>query len=215
MRVFSTGRLADGGALFLAAWLLGGLPDGARAFILVAAWEFLSRGLHADALADTADGLIAGGSRERILAIMDDSRTGSFGILAIALTLLGKYALLVSLDPAKVGGAVVCACVLGRWTMTLLACLLPPARRDGLGSLVIGSTGWKELGIATMLGVVPLAFIFREDLLFALAGPVASLYLALYARRRIGGINGDVMGACLELTELATLLAFVASATVL
>jgi adenosylcobinamide-GDP ribazoletransferase len=201
-----------GGVLFMIAWLLEWLPGPARAFLLVAAWELLSRGLHADALADTADGLIAGGSRERILAIMDDSRTGSFGILAIALVLLGKYALLASLDPARVGGALLCACVLARYTMTMLACLLPPARRDGLGSLVIGSTGWKELGIATLLGMVPLAFIFQADLLFALAGPVVSLYLALYARHKIGGINGDVMGTCLELTELATLLAFVASA---
>lgn len=198
-----------GGALLLAAWLLGGLPGPARAFLLVAAWELLSRGLHADALADTADGLIAGGSRERILNIMDDSRTGSFGILAITLVLLGKYALIDSLEVAEVGGALVCACVLARFTLTLLACLLPPAKGEGLGSLVIESTGWKELAIAALLGIVPLAIIFRAGLLFAAAGPVAGLYLALYARHKLGGINGDIMGTCLELTELATLLAFV------
>jgi adenosylcobinamide-GDP ribazoletransferase len=200
-----------GGVLYLAAWLLRGQTSFVRAFLLLALWELLSRGLHVDALADTADGLMAGGSRQRILAIIDDTRTGSFGILAITLAMLGKFSLLSSLGAAGTGGALVCGCVLARYTMTLLACLLTPARREGLGSLVIESTGAKELVIASLIGLLPLAIIFRENLLFALAGPVLSLYFALYARRKIGGINGDIMGACLELTEIVTLFAFLAA----
>ena len=203
-----------GGVLYLAAWLLRGQAASLRAFLLLALWELLSRGLHVDALADTADGLMAGGGRERILTIMDDTRTGSFAILAITLAMLGKFSLMSSLDAVKTGGALVCGCVLARYTMTLLACLLPPARREGLGNLVIDSTGVKELAIASLVGLLPLAIIFRASLLFALAGPVASLYFALYARRKIGGINGDIMGTCLELTEIVTLLAFLAASTI-
>jgi len=197
-----------GGVLFLAWTPMERLPVMVRAFVIVALWELLSRGLHVDALADTADAFIAGGSRERILGIMSDTRTGAFGVMAIALLLVGKFALLSSMEWGDGRSAVLCACVMGRFALSLFACAFPPAKEEGLGALIISSSGAKELVVAAVLAIVPAAFIFRLHLLYASAGLVVCLALCLYAWRKIGGLTGDVLGACLELTELAALFAF-------
>jgi adenosylcobinamide-GDP ribazoletransferase len=203
----------------LAGWLVGGilfllwtpmdhLPLFVRAFIIIVIWESLSRGLHLDALADTADAFIAGGSRERILAILGDTRVGAFGVTAISLLLIGKFALLSSIPWERARDALLLACVLGRYTPTLLASLFPPAKEDGLGSLIISSSGIRELVIATIIGVVPSAFLFRMSLAYASAGLAVSLLFSLYVWKKIGGLTGDTLGACVEITELAALFAF-------
>ncbi len=197
-----------GGVLYLAWTASRGLPALVQAFIAVALWELLSRGLHVDALADTADAFIAGGSRERVLRIISDSATGAFGITAIALLLIGKFALLSSLEFHAARDALVCAAVMGRYSLTLFCCLFSPARDEGLGSLIISSSGARELVIATLIGLAPVAVLFRWHALFAAAGLAVSLLLALYSRWKIGGLTGDVVGAGLELTELASLFSF-------
>jgi adenosylcobinamide-GDP ribazoletransferase len=92
--------------------------------------------------------------------------------------------------------------------LTLLACLLPPAKDEGLGSLIVSTSGVKELVIATVTGLAPAVFLFRMQVLYASAGLAISLLLSIYAWRKIGGLTGDILGACLEITELATLFAF-------
>ena len=184
------------------------LPLFVRAFIIIVVWEFLSRGLHLDALADTADAFIAGGSRERILAILGDSRIGAFGVMAIALLLIGKFALLSSLPWERARNALLLACILGRYTPTLRACVFPSAKEEGLGSLIISSSGLTELAVATAIGIVPSVFLFRMPELYASAGLVVSLVFSLYVWKKIGGLTGDTLGACVEITELAALFAF-------
>jgi len=184
------------------------LPLFVRAFIIIVVWEFLSRSLHLDALADTADAFIAGGSRERILAILGDSRIGAFGVMAIALLLIGKFALLSSLPWERARNALLLACILGRYTPTLLACVFPSAKEEGLGSLIISSSGLTELAVATAIGIVPSVFLFRMPELYASAGLVVSLVFSLYVWKKIGGLTGDTLGACVEITELAALFAF-------
>jgi adenosylcobinamide-GDP ribazoletransferase len=197
-----------GGALYLVWTASRGLPVLVQAFITVAAWELMSRGLHLDALADTADAFIAGGSRERVLGIMSDSATGAFGVAAIALALLGKFALLGSLGFHDGRGALVCAAVMGRYSLSLLCCIFRPAKEEGLGSLIISGSGPRELVIATVIGLAPLAAVFRWHALYAASGLAVALALALYARLKVGGLTGDVVGAGLELAELAALFSF-------
>jgi adenosylcobinamide-GDP ribazoletransferase len=197
-----------GGALYGIMTLLGSVQVWARAFIVVAAWTLVSRGLHLDGLADTADGLIAGGPRERILRIMHDSFTGAFGVLAIVLLLLGKFAFVSSLKFGVGRNAVLCAAVVGRFSLTLVCATRPAAREDGLASEIIGTTKWVQLLIAAVLTFVPLGILFRTQALYACFGLLPALALAFYAGWKIGGVTGDVLGACLELTELGALFAF-------
>jgi adenosylcobinamide-GDP ribazoletransferase len=197
-----------GGVLYL-IWTAGrGLPVMVRAVIAVAAWELLSRGLHIDALADTADAFLAGGGRQRILRIMDDSHTGAFGIMAIVLLLLGKFALLASLRFDAAREAMLCGAVMGRYALSLLCCVFRPAKDEGLGNTVISSSGIKVFVVATIIGPAPVAVLFRWHALYACAGLALSLMLGLYARWKIGGLTGDLLGAGLEATELASLFSF-------
>lgn len=198
-----------GGALYLVWTATRGLPHLAQAFIVLAVWELLPRGLHIDALADTADAFVAGGSRERMLGIMSDTSIGAFGVAAIVLVLVGKFALLASLGFADGRGALVCAAVMGRYSLSLLCCLFRPAKDQGLGSLIIASSGARELAIASLLALVPLGVLFTWHALYAASGLAAALLLALYARWKVGGLTGDVVGAGLELAELASLFSFV------
>lgn len=197
-----------GGALFGVMAAAESLPVLASTFLVVAVWEFASRGLHVDALADSADAFLAGGGRERILRILEDSHTGAFGVMAIGLLLLGKFALVSSLPVGTGRVAVLCACVVGRFGLTVFAALFGAARDEGLGSAVIRSTGLPEVAVAAVIAFVPLGIIFRMQALYAACGLLPGLALALYSWKKIGGLTGDVLGACLELTELATLFAF-------
>ena len=88
--------VALGGAIALAArGLEGRLDDGPAAVLIVAGWALATGAIHLDGLADSADAL-GGGDRERRLAIMRDSRLGSFGVLALVLVVVLKIALVAA-----------------------------------------------------------------------------------------------------------------------
>ncbi len=197
-----------GGALYGIMTAAGSLPVLARAFLVVAAWELASRGLHMDGLADTADAFIAGGGKDRILRILDDSHTGAFGVMAMGLLLLGKFAFLSSLSFNTGRVAVLCACVVARFGLCLFAGLFGAARDEGLGSAVISSTGLLEVVIAAAIAFAPLGILFGLRALYAVCSLVLGLLLAIYSSWKISGLTGDVLGACMELSELAVLFTF-------
>jgi adenosylcobinamide-GDP ribazoletransferase len=162
-------------------------------------------GLHDDGLADTADGLGGGWTKEQVLAIMRDSNIGSFGALAIAFSLLARFVFLTALSAGTFHAVLFAAQVLSRWTALPLALWLPPARDEvGQGarmarqvsaaSLVIG-TGCMTVLVCAARGLAAVPVIVVA------AGVV--LLTGAYYRRRIGGITGDCLGATCQVTELA------------
>ncbi|MER7277490.1 adenosylcobinamide-GDP ribazoletransferase [Dactylosporangium sp. NPDC000244] len=191
--------LAGGLVRLGAAPLLGGA-------VLVALGLLLTRGLHIDGLADTADGLGSYAGPERALEIMKKSDIGPFGVAAIAAVLLVDAAAATSLlDRMPI--AVVLAFAAGRLGATV-ACRrgLPAARPGGLGALVAQTVpGW-------LLGLVILVTGGLGVLVDPWRGPGAVLAAVLvagaltaHARRRLGGITGDVIGAAIELSTAAAL----------
>ncbi len=194
--------------LYLIWSVMAPLPLFIQAFLTIFIWEFLSRGLHIDALADVADAFMAGGERERILEIMEDSKVGAFGIFAIVLLILGKFSVISSNCWEVTRSALVCAPVLSRYFTTFISYFFSPAKDEGLGSLIISSTGFKELLIATLIGYLPAFIIFGKATVYSSIAFVIPFSFLLYSRWRLGGINGDVLGAALEITELVTLIAF-------
>ena len=97
-------------------------------------WSIITGGFHEDGLADTADALGGGWTKPRMLEIMHDSRIGSFGTLAIVLSLLARWALLSALPVARFPLYLLTAHVLCRWTTLPLGAFLESARTDGLGA---------------------------------------------------------------------------------
>jgi len=176
------------------------------AALTVAAVAALTRGLHLDGLADTADGLGTYGDPERALAVMKAPDVGAFGVVTVVLALLVQTAALAGVTLA---GAVT-ALAAGRLAVTW-ACRrgVPAARPDGLGALVAGTVP-VAAALAATAAVVGLAVPAVPDRPWQ--GPLAvglalaaSLLLTRHTVRRLGGITGDVLGAAVEVTTTAAL----------
>jgi adenosylcobinamide-GDP ribazoletransferase len=183
------------------------------ATVAVAAEVALTGALHLDGLADTADGL-AGADRERRLEIMRDHALGTYGGAALALVLLAKIAALAALAETGVLGPAVAAYALSRAAPLPLAAALPYARAGaGTGrTLTEGLTRVRALiavGVATAIAV---AFDGLPGLVGLAALVLVGAALGSYARRRLGGVTGDVMGAAIELTATLALVSAVAPA---
>jgi adenosylcobinamide-GDP ribazoletransferase len=212
--VAGAGVGAAGAAVAWAAGRVGlaGLP---AAVLAVATLQLATRALHLDGLADTADGLTSGYDRERALAVMRRGDVGPAGVAAVVLVLLaqvgGLAQALVTLGPA----AVVIAAVVARACLPA-ACArgVPAARPEGLGAATAGSVPLgAALAVVVAAGVAAAALAasgglawWRGPLALLVAAAVAAA-VVLRAGRRLGGITGDVLGACVELATAAALLA--------
>jgi adenosylcobinamide-GDP ribazoletransferase len=177
---------------------------GLLSVILVSLLAFLTRGLHLDGLGDTFDGLGAGGDRDHILSVMDDSRTGVFGLVAIVLVLFLKIHALESMEVDRWRTLLV-ALILGRWAAVLLA-YRSTAAKDGLGSHLINQLQTKHFLIATLATLLLVAAIWRGN------GIVMMAWVAIfttasksYFHRRLGGVTGDTFGAIEELSETSVM----------
>jgi adenosylcobinamide-GDP ribazoletransferase len=194
------------------AYYLGdavGLPPPLSAIAAVATMYVATGGLHEDGLADCADGFGGGSSRERKLAIMRDSRVGSYGVAAIIFSILARVAILGSLgDPATVCAALVASAALSRGAMGPVMAMLPAARDDGL-SVSAGRPymGQTLVGGAIAFVVAWFALGFGMALLALLVSVVAMLLVAAVARKQIAGQTGDVLGAVAQVVEIAALTA--------
>jgi adenosylcobinamide-GDP ribazoletransferase len=212
------GDLRRAAALFpLVGLVVAGFGTGVRAALgpllgpvvaalaAVAAMIAVTGALHEDGLADTADGLWGGWDRERRLEIMRDSRTGTYGVLALLAVVGLRAALLVPLDLAAFARAVVCGHVLGRAATVALARLLPPAApgRGAEATGPLGPAGGATAALTALLVPVAAAGWWAAAVLAA-AGLVLAGCAALF-RRRLGGITGDTLGAAEQLVELAAI----------
>lgn len=203
------------GALVLMPASEIGLSPTIAAALAIAALVFLTGALHEDGLADSADGL-GGATRERKLEIMRDSRIGTYGTVAIALTLylrVESLAAIVAISPVLAAVALVAAASLSRTASLVPLLLLPPARRDGTGHAAgrpdPRAFATAALAAILMLLVPILAGADPRAAFVALAATAGVAFAATgLAYRQIGGHSGDVAGAVQQLAELAVLLAF-------
>jgi adenosylcobinamide-GDP ribazoletransferase len=182
--------------------------SGAASLAMVVAGIALTGGLHLDGLADCADGIGAGRDRERALAIMKDSRTGVFGVLALACALLAKYvAYERAIDVTGLQG-VVAAGILSRAVQVHLAVKQPYARATGTAAAYVRGANGRHLAWAAGSAGVLLAVTWGPGWWLAALWVVAwlvALGWGRWCRNRFGGVTGDVLGAGSELAEIAVL----------
>jgi adenosylcobinamide-GDP ribazoletransferase len=190
-----------GVTLNAANWLLASIATSELSSVtLVALLALLTRGLHLDGLGDTFDGLGAGGDRERILRVMDDSHIGAFGVVAIVLVLFLKIHALASIDVDR-WRALLIAPILGRWAMVLLG-YRSTAAKAGLGSTLIDHLATKHLLFATFISLLLVAAILHGTGIVMMAWvAIFTLASKIYFHRRLGGVTGDTFGAVGELSE--------------
>ncbi len=198
-----------------------GAPAFVAAFVFIGLCILSTGGLHEDGLADMADGLGGGATRDRKLQIMKDSRIGAYGVLALVGSIGLKVSALAALfsahDPIEIGVFVALAAMASRTGMAALWHALPPARRDGL-SVAAGQPGRKAILVGTTVTLVALGIglpvIGAEAILaLAAAGFLATAFVGRMALRQIGGQTGDILGASQQIGETAILTALALTAT--
>jgi adenosylcobinamide-GDP ribazoletransferase len=193
---------------FLLAQLIG-LASWPAALLSVLAGIGLTGALHEDGLADTADGFCGGCDREEKLAILRDSRQGTYGVLAIVLSVLLRAAALAGIgDPIHAGLALIAAHAASRAALPAAMMRLTPARPDGLGATAGTPRAGGAIAAALIAVGIALAALgpVRGAVALCLAGVIV-FAMAKLARRQIGGYTGDVLGAFQQVAEIVILLA--------
>ena len=198
------------GALCALAYFVSelvGLPDPPSGLLAVLAGIAITGAFHEDGLADTADGFGGGHDREQKLAIMRDSRHGTFGILALVLSVALRAAALAAIgDPIHAGFALIAAHAASRGALPPLMRLLPPARADGLAAAV-GQPSRTAAIVAAVIAAVALALLGPLTGTVAIGLTVLALaFAAALAQRQIGGYTGDVLGCFQQIGEIVMLL---------
>jgi adenosylcobinamide-GDP ribazoletransferase len=184
-----------------------GIPALAAAAVALGAGAALTGALHEDGLADVGDGFGGGHDKAAKLAIMRDSRLGTYGMMALLIGFLARASALASLPLTAILPALVVAHALGRAAIPVLAANMPFAREDGLGK----SAGRPDLAsaiTAVVVGVVIalLCLTAAQALLAVVVSIVGAAAVAALAWRQIGGVTGDVFGAAEQVVEAMVLL---------
>lgn len=201
--------------------LLFGTP--LAAVLSMAASVLLTGALHEDGFADFCDGFGGGWTKERILDIMKDSRTGSYGVAGLVLLLLTRFLALCELSTMLQGQAVpfilllITAHAVSRFAAASFLFTHPyvrPLQSSKAGEAAV-PVRKSAVAVCILLAAVPFTatlFITRMPLLFWLIPVLALLrfYLGRYFSRWIGGYTGDCLGAAQQLTEVAAYLTFIA-----
>jgi adenosylcobinamide-GDP ribazoletransferase len=206
------------GALFGLAFtglIALGVPSLIAATLSVATGMLVTGALHEDGLADVADGFGGGQDRQARLLIMRDSRIGSYGTIALVMTLVLRVAALAEFTMLALWVTVLLCATAGAFSRAMVVDLMwstRPARADGLSHMA-GRPGRLPALAAILTGLglaVAVAYVFRpEAALFGVAAAtVAAAALRFTAIRLIDGQTGDVCGAVQVVSELAMLIVF-------
>ncbi len=188
------------------------------ATLAVAASALLTGGLHEDGLADTADGFGGGRSREARLAIMKDSRLGTYGALALIFGVGLRIAALALMAPSYAWAALVASHAGARaaatWAMNTLPYAGDPASsRIGYSGTALDRSGAMTALLITLVALLP-ALVTAPSALFAglILAALSAFAVVALARRLIGGYTGDVLGAVEQAVEVTFLLGLAAGA---
>lgn len=186
-------------------WLL---PYHLMAAVLAVLPFLATGGIHCDGLMDTVDGIFSGRDRDRMLEIMKDSRSGSFGVVAFAILLLVQYAVLMDLPMTIVPSAMLAMPIIGRLMMVFGICLFPYARPEGMGK-AFSEYGTKKCFAGVFCyTLVILCLIGWKALVAAGVAFLFSWLFGQHVTRLLGGLTGDVYGAICTVSELLVLMVY-------
>ena len=170
----------------------------------MAATLYITGVFHEDGWSDTIDGFGGGWEKERVLAIMKDSRIGSYGAAALIIMLLAKFCALIELKPSLIPAAMIAGHALSRLCATAVMTSLDYVRDEGKAKPMSAKISRSSLAFAVSTAVLPLLFLPPSRVLLGLVlAGLATLWLARLFTRRIGGYTGDCLGAVQQFSEVA------------
>jgi adenosylcobinamide-GDP ribazoletransferase len=184
--------------------------------ISMAATIFATGAFHEDGLADSADGLGGVWGRAQVLAIMQDSRLGTYGAIALFMGLMAKYQLLAAMHADTVMAVLICAHALSRLSAVWLMAALPYARPSGKAKPLATEVSRVDLWVANIFGLLPLLVLLvlienslgswraTLSLLLLLLGSVGAVWWwwRMLLKRKLGGYTGDTLGAIQQISEI-------------
>jgi len=195
-----------GAGVFLLAGVV--LPLSLAALTTVAFWTAVSGVLHEDGLADVADAVRAGRPQAQILSILKDSRIGTFGAVALILSVLARWQALESLATDRVVEALVASQAVPRAAMVGMAWISRPTG-EGLGHSLLSTLGTPAALFAMAQGAAAALLCgWRPGLAILLGSLVIVRVARAWFYRRIGGVNGDCLGFTEQLSEVFVLVLF-------
>ncbi len=196
-----------GAAVGAVWWGAGELRAPAVAATIAVATDLaLTGALHVDGLADTADGVLPHLDRRRRLEVMSQPDVGAFAVATVVVTLVMRVAVLASMTPnVALVAAIWCA---SRTLMAVTARTVPYARSEGgLASAFLGGRPAPVAAVGAAcsiaLGIVAMG---GRGAVAVVAAALAGAAVVAFARRRLGGFTGDVLGAAGVIGETVGLL---------
>lgn len=196
-----------GGAAAATYWLAVTLfPPSLAVVMALAAGVWLTGAFHEDGFADVCDGFGGGWDKAQVLAIMKDSRVGSYGVIGVVLLIGAKAAALIEMEDGAVLLALLVAHPLSRLAAVVLMSAMDYVREDEASKsrplaqrLPAASLAW-----AALWGLAPLLLLeWQEALAVAVCAGFSCWLAGRYFLRRIGGYTGDCLGATQQVCELA------------
>lgn len=183
--------------------------------LAIAAGLLLTGAFHEDGLADTFDGIGGGHDRDQSLAIMKDSRLGTYGTLALITALAIKFLSLAALPSTWIITALVTGHGASRLSSVMVIATSAYARADGKAKPVADSLSGSSLIIASVTGLAGIAvatyFLPLAAIGFAIVGLIAGhVGMRLLFERKLGGYTGDTLGAVQQASEIGLYLGLVA-----
>lgn len=199
------GLVVGFGAVLLQKVLMFHLTRPLGAVIVLTYLVLVTGCLHEDGLADAADAFCGGWTKDQILAILKDSRIGSYGATALVLSLLARYLLLASLPMERFAAYVISSHVLCRWSSLPLSYFLPSAREeDGQGARIAKLTSLTSLILGSLFTFAVVGVALQWSALTpVLIAILAVVFSGLFYSKKIDGVTGDCFGATNQLTEIA------------
>ena len=193
------------------------LPQSIAVLISMVVTIYLTGAFHEDGLADSADGIGGGWTREQILTIMQDSRLGTYGAVALFLMLFAKFQLLSSLDSYFISFTLIAGHALSRLSAVYVMATLNYTKPEGKAKPLATQVNVLDLTVATMFGLLPFFAIVgllvinnhspSITIKFVLMTLTPVLLSWLWWRHKIykwlGGYTGDTLGAMQQIAELA------------
>ena len=195
------GSIGFGLSMFLDSLIVG--------LVVVALIAVITGIHHTDGLADFADGLMAGGSREHKLAAMKDLSTGSAGTMTIILYVVGLIVALSMTEGYDLFLAILLAEIVAKFSMVFMATTSTSAS-PGSGSVFVSLKNYKKLLIAAAILLIPIfVLVGPVGLMMFGVGITVTMFMSVLSARSFGGITGDVLGATNEVTRLTSIMVFV------
>lgn len=214
--VYSSENLNRSSRYFtLVGWLLGALvalffftahsvfSNNISLWLTIAFSLLLTGAFHEDGLADTADGFGGGFARERKLAIMKDSRLGTYGTAALVMALAGKYLLLI--ENSHIAFSLLIASALSRTTAASLIFDMQYVTNDDASKSKPLANNQSTVDLAVLLlSALPVFLLLNwKNALIIIGALIIVRYIARwYFNKQIGGYTGDCLGAAQQISEL-------------